>query len=213
MKKISRFKRSVRCFLFAAWVMAVLVWLCVLYDRFLLPSAQKVCESRTVAFINERMAEALENAIKENGINTSKLFLYEKNKEGRAVFLSTDTAAANRLCADTAQRLSRTLAKGENNVIYIKSGAFTGLSLLSESGPDIPVKISVIGDAKADCKTEVKGVGLNNVYYCIYIEINARAAAYNPLLNNEINITRRILLADAVYSGEVPSAVLPAAIR
>ncbi|MBQ6555186.1 MAG: hypothetical protein IJL89_08140, partial [Firmicutes bacterium] len=148
--------------------------------------------------------------LKENGIKTANLLKYEKNRDGRVVFAGTDTAAVNTLCADTAQRLSAALNEQADNVICIKSGAFTGLSMLSETGFDVPVRIKSTGDAQADCVTEVKGVGINNVSFRLYIAISARAAAYNPLLNREITVTRRILLADAVYSGEVPDTVLSA---
>ena len=207
MRKKVKTSTKIKLFLYALAAFAVFAGLCALYDRFLLPSAELVCESEAVTYINRCIGEAFAQAADENGIKTSDLLIYERNRDGRVVFAGADTAAVNALCADTARKLSEMLNKQADNVIYIKSGAFTGLSMLSETGFDVPVRIRNTGDARADCRTEVSGVGINNVSFRLYITVSARAAAYNPLLNREITVTRRILLADAVYSGEVPDTL------
>ena len=50
-------------------------------------------------------------------------------------------------------------------IYYIPLGVVTGNCILSNFGPKVPVKMSVIGNVDSDLKTKLEDSGINNVYY------------------------------------------------
>ena len=191
-------------FILAAAVFTVL--LCVMYSRFILPPALEVSKNRTVTYVNERMDEAVNRAADELGHDAGAFCTVTHDGSGQISSIAADSMAVNRFCALSAKYLSQALNSSENTV-YVKLGTLTGLPLLADIGPRVRVKIRCTGGAEADYDTEVKSVGINQVSFRLFINMQAGAEAYSPLVCSSTVIKRKIMLADTVYAGKVPDTL------
>ena len=99
--------------------------------------------------------------------------------------------------------------KLKNGVIYeIPSGIIFNNGLLSNLGPKVPVKISLIGDIVTDIVTDIKEYGINNALIQIGIKVKVNEQVILPFATNEISIETNIPLIIKMVKGEVPSYYL-----
>ena len=185
---------------------ALTVFLFFMYDRYILPPALEVSRNLSLTYVNGCINDAVISAESELGREISSICSVSRGSDGAIKDITADGMAVNRFCALTAANLSSALNSSEN-AVYIKLGELTGIPLFSNLGPEIPIKIKCTGGAAADYDTEVKSVGINQVSFTLFININAQIDTYSPFVSNRINVSRKIMLANALYAGNVPQAL------
>ena len=178
--------------------------ICLLYNTFILPRALMVTKNTVLAYVNICIARCVQAAAPNGEMRDVCDIGY--GADGRIISVTADGMAVNRICADIAERLSCMLADGESRV-YIGLGALTGVPFLADKGPRIPVGVSCTGGVTADYETGVKSIGINQVAFCLYINVHTDIQAYNPVVNSLISLDKRIMLAEVVYAGNVPDVV------
>ena len=177
-----------------------------LYNTFILPQALTVTKNAVIAYTNACINSCVQNAAAAEGNNIKNICDIKYGSDGKIMSIAADGMAVNRFCGNAAQELSGRLADGKSRV-YIKLGSITGIPFLADKGPSIPVKISCGGSVTANYDTDIKSIGINQVSFCLFINIHADIRAYSPLINEITVFDRRIMLADIVYSGAVPNVV------
>ena len=90
-------------------------------------------------------------------------------------------------------------------VCEIKGGSLLGETLLSNTGPSIPIKLSFIGEVLTSIRTNVKSYGINNAYLEVNIEVQVTERITMPILTKNVTITKDIPIAMKVIQGKVPS--------
>ena len=73
-------------------------------------------------------------------------------------------------------------------ICEIPFGLTTGSSLLSNIGPKIPVKISLIGDVSTNFSTEVVEYGINNALLKVLVNISVTTRVILPISTVDLNI-------------------------
>lgn len=205
---MKKFAKRVKLFLFYFIVLVLTIAACTAYDRFVLPSASRVCKNLAVTEINKNITQTIQEIIKQKDIDFKDFCMLEYDKYGIVSSVITDSVAVNDFCSTVADRLSERLNNSKDNTIYVKSGLFTGVSMLSDKGFNIPVKLYCTGSAMADYEIETESVGINQVNVRLWLKLETTINTYNPLLNNEINLTRKVLLTNIVYAGKVPDRLI-----
>lgn len=80
-----------------------------------------------------------------------------------------------------------------------------GTKILSGRGPDIPIKMSTVGNVETDLVSQFSEAGINQTLHRIYLNVNCKVTILTPFDSIEETITNQVLLAEAVIMGEVPS--------
>ena len=95
--------------------------------------------------------------------------------------------------------------KLKEGIIYeFSTGIVFGNPLLSNIGPKIPVKISLIGEAISNISTEVTNYGINNALIQVYVNLNIQEQVILPFFKEHINIKTKIPVALKIVTGTVP---------
>ena len=83
-----------------------------------------------------------------------------------------------------------------------------GNSLLSNIGPKIKIRLSLLGDITSNIETEVKPYGINNAYIemRIYLEVTARIIL--PFVSEKVVISNVIPISMNVVQGSVPDGYI-----
>ena len=115
-----------------------------------------------------------------------------------------NTALINRFCTDISICATNELQKYPKEMIRIPIGAATGVSLLANKGPSIPFTLQPISAVKTDYQTEFVSVGINQINYKIWLTLSMDMKVVNPLYQEKITLSRKIMLCDLVFSGKVP---------
>lgn len=170
------------------------------------------------------------NDIVINDLKTDSLFTTLQNEEGDIQSIDFDTGNVNQLLNDISQNVLkyfRLIEKGETaNLDFVKrvlpgshkiedgiimeipTGLITGNSLLSNIGPKIPVKISMIGDLDSNVSTSVDKYGINNAIITINVNIDVSQRVILPTYTKKITISNQIPIAMKVIQGVVPNYYL-----
>ena len=97
------------------------------------------------------------------------------------------------------------IKKLKNGIIYeVPTGIIFNNGLLSNIGPKIPVKLSLVGDITTDIKTNIKEYGINNAIIEISIKVTVTEQVVIPFNKKDVIIEADIPLAIRLVKGEVP---------
>lgn len=100
-------------------------------------------------------------------------------------------------------------SKLRNGIIYeIPILASSKNIFLSNIGPKIPVKLSIIGDVTSNITTSVKEYGINNALIEVGVVINATSMINLPFISKKVTVTNNIPISLKVIQGNIPSYYL-----
>lgn len=162
----------------------------------------------TVDYINEAIKEKIK--IKE----MNDIITVVTNKEGEIIAVDFNTNNINEnlvVITDEIQKKIKTLErfnsnyiKKENNVFYIPSGLFSGIPIISNLGPKIPIKIFMEGNVISNVKTDISEYGINNVLLKLYIQTQTKINVVLPFITKEAKVIIDIPIAMKVIQGKIP---------
>lgn len=89
-------------------------------------------------------------------------------------------------------------------ITYIPFGITTGSSLLSNLGPYIPVRLSLIGDVVTGFSTDVIEYGINNALIKLMIDVKVDTRVILPIVSEKVNVTASIPIAMKIVQGKIP---------
>ena len=78
------------------------------------------------------------------------------------------------------------------------------MELFANWGPDIPFSMEPKGAAEVDYETKMESSGINQMHFQIWINISLEIRIVNPLHEESIPMTRKIMLVDTVFGGDIP---------
>ena len=61
------------------------------------------------------------------------------------------------------------------------------------------------GDTTVDYETEFTSAGINQTNYKIWLTVNITISLVNPIYDRNISMNRKIMLADTIIKGDLPS--------
>ncbi len=173
------------------------------------------------------------------------LFTITKDSNGEIKSIDFNSNVVNKFLTETTNSIQinlRNIEKGEidalefsdsvlvdydkknlkNGIIYeVSSGLIFNNALLSNIGPKIPVKISLLGDATSNVSSKVKNYGINNALIEVFVNISIKEKVILPFYKKTIKIDSKVPVAIKLVTGTVPkyyvsginSSTLPLAIN
>lgn len=128
-----------------------------------------------------------------------------KDANGNISMISSNVITINEIISDVAIKIQEELNKKENSSFKIKLGSLTGTRILSGRGPDINIKLQVIGNLDTDLRSEFEEAGINQTLHRMYLQVECNVIILTPFKTTEEKITNQVLLAEAVIIGTTPN--------
>ena len=91
-----------------------------------------------------------------------------------------------------------------DKVYYVPYGVIYGSSILSNLGPKIPFKISLVGSTNNETKINIDEYGINSSKVEVVLNINFKMMVLLPFKSKEIVINKTIILDSKIIQGKVP---------
>ena len=96
--------------------------------------------------------------------------------------------------------------KISKGIIYeIPTGVIFNNSLLSNLGPKVPVKLSIIGDIVSTINTKVTNYGINNAIIEVSVLVEVEELVILPITTKKIKVETSIPVAIKLIQGTVPN--------
>ena len=93
----------------------------------------------------------------------------------------------------------------DKGIIYrIPTGVVFGNTILSNIGPKIPVKFSLIGSVNSNINTKITNYGINNALIEVYVDLSVELEVILPIMTDEIIVTSSIPIAVKLIQGSIP---------
>lgn len=204
-RRRSRGKRRKR--LLRAAVFALLILLAVMgfehkisvFSRNYFPSFARQVTSKAVC-------EAVEGVLAQGGYTYGD-FAVVKYASGKVAAVETDTANINVLKSRVVAAAEEKAEEIHNSVMYIPLGAFTGLSLISNYGPKIPLSYCLTGSFSAELVSSFETAGFNQTLHRISLTVTAEIVTASVDFDDTLTFKTNFEVAQSVIVGEIPSTV------
>ncbi len=139
-------------------------------------------------------------------LNIENLVQYEKDQEGRIAAYRVNTPLINQVTAEAAEAVQGELKRLADLPFDVPLGALSGSTILSNSGPRLPVRLTPTGTVAIDIQQEFKGEGINQTRHRIWLKATAQMQIILPLTTREVVVTQELPLSETVIIGPVPDA-------
>ncbi len=197
---------------FSLTILCIFIWLIYLFilqfENEVLPTAIKVSQKYATNIISQEINKSVERTITSLRLHTNDFFNKNVNKDTNKTYLDVDTILINNVCAKVSDELSKNLKNINDTKIDLPIGVFSGISAFSEFGPPFTVSLSSIGDAIVDYETNFQSVGINQINFQVYLNINCSISIINPMYKKDIDVSRKLMLVNTIFDGEVPKTYL-----
>lgn len=188
--------------------------------------AEAETKKLTILIINKAVTKQLYN------MDVEELFKVTYNKDGEIILIDFDTKKTSKILSNMTSLIElnmRAVEEGkidmlelpENSlsnynmdllskkiICEIPFGLTTGSSLLSNIGPKIPVKISLVGDVSTNFSTEIVEYGINNVLLKVIVNISVTTKVILPITSEDLTINANIPIGMKVIQGKIPNYYL-----
>ena len=148
--------------------------------------------------------KAVYDVLSAEPIRYENIILSDADESGKLNALYTDSAAINLLKTKMSMQITENIRNTDNARVGVPAGAFTGLVLLSEIGPDIFVSLTFDGSVSTNIKSEFISAGINQTMHRVYMVVNANVSLTCPIINYETEFTTEYELCQTVIVGNTP---------
>ncbi|WP_317367953.1 sporulation protein YunB [uncultured Tyzzerella sp.] len=174
------------------------------FEMEVLPTAIKVSQKYATNIISQEINKSVEKIITDLNLHTTDFFYKNVNKDTNKTYLDVDTILINNVCAKVSDELSKNLKNINDTKIELPIGVLSGISAFSDFGPPFTVCLSSIGDATVDYETNFQSVGINQINFQVYLNISCSISIINPMYKKDIDVSRKLMLVNTIFDGEVP---------
>lgn len=165
----------------------------------------EISHMKSKLLANEMINQSVKNTIQKMNIASSDFFIDNASDLNS---ISANTILINDFCANVSDEITKQLMEISDERIKVPLGSATGIDFFSNMGPEIPFSLRPEGTTEVDYETGFESVGINQVNFKIWINVNLVVQIVNPLRKEKMILTRKIMLVDTVISGQVPNQYL-----
>ena len=187
--------------------------------------AEAETKKLTILIINKAVTKQLYN------MDAEELFKVTYNKDGEIILIDFDTKKTSKILSNMTSLVElnmRAVEEGKIDMIELPEnslsnynmellskkiiceipfGLTTGSSLLSNIGPKIPVKISLVGDVSTNFSTEIVEYGINNALLKVIVNISVTTKVILPITSEDLTINANIPIGMKVIQGKIPNQI------
>lgn len=160
------------------------------------------------AFARQSAADAVSRAVEQ--VLSEDDYGYEhfakiEYANGRPVSVATDAAAINAFKSRVVAEAEKECEKIHNSTMHIPLGAFTGLSLIANSGPKIPLSYCLTGSFAAELESRFEAAGLNQTIHHIRLVVTCEIVSASVDCKDTMTFTTDFEIAQSVIVGDIPT--------
>lgn len=206
--KIVKRKRSKRKKLFVALLIigAIIAAVCIFIKSNVNPMIVTISNERIRALTTDAVSSSVLDVMSENSSVEYLKVTRDDKKNIKSVDMNT--AAIN----DLAQKITLSAQKRINEIgndgIKIPVGSLSGVTLFTGLGPDINIKIYLVGSTQTQIISMFTSAGINQTLHRLYINIAGSVAVAVPGLPSTIKTSTQVLMSEMIIVGEVPPTYL-----
>ncbi|UFT98237.1 sporulation protein YunB [Radiobacillus kanasensis] len=152
--------------------------------------------------VSYQMNTAVENRVQRNIQNRVENFL--KLLEEGKVIGKEELPLDVEVDPESEKGQNMESVQSDPTLVEIPLGVITGIPLLANFGPKIPVDIRFIGFVSTEMETRIEGLNINNLYYESEVHIVVELETIIPFGTDSVMIEQTIPVGRGGVMGDVP---------
>lgn len=173
------------------------------------PMIVLISREKIRALTYDAVANAVLNVM--TTINDEELMTITRDNNDDIKNVTINTQKIN----DLAQNITIAAQKNINTIgedgIKIPVGSLSGVTLFTGLGPNINIKIYLVGSTRTQIQSVFSESGINQTLHRLLFNIDGSIAIAVPGLPSTINTTTQVVMCETIIIGEVPPTYLNAA--
>ena len=136
--------------------------------------------------------------------NYDSMFTVEKDSDGNVSMIQMNMYRVNIIISDIAYYIQEQMKKPENSSVSIPIGNLLGIDLFSGYGPNVKMRVVLLGSVETDLRSEFIAKGINQTLHRVYLQIDCPVQILSSYKTIEEKISNQFLLAENVIVGRIP---------
>lgn len=162
-------------------------------------TAKAVAVNAVATKINQALREGI-----YDGQLEGPLLDVQRDADGTIQYIETNSRLVNKLVLSFSAKMEENYNLHDTMVIPVNLGVLTGSSILSQLPVTTNVKVMPLSLTKFQAETEFVTEGINQTRYKVYCSVTSTVQILAPFSKETAEITRKVLLAEAIIIGDVP---------
>lgn len=191
------------------WVLIVfLIILCTLVHCFEKKAAvfgKSYLPNFAQRITTEAVSGAVERELTKLDLSYGDLVKLSRDKNGSVQSIETDSVKINIIKERITKAAQDEVVKIKHSKMKVPLGAFTGLTLLSNSGPQIPLTFCLTGSFDAHIESSFENAGINQTIHHIKLVVTSKIVTASVDYDKEIVFDTDYELAQSVIVGQIPT--------
>lgn len=206
--KVVKKKRSKRkilfvvLFIFSSIVAAVAIF--IKYN--VTPMIVTLSEERVRSLTADAVSLAVVDVMSKNNDVEYLQITRDENQNIKSV--SVDGKAVTVLAEQIALTAQQYITDVGNDGIKIPLGSLSGFTLLTGLGPDIIMKVYLVGSTYSQLTSVFSSAGINQTLHRLYFTIHGNIAVAVPGIPSTLKVSAQVLMGETLIVGEVPPTYL-----
>jgi len=167
----------------------------------------QIAVSDAVDLVNSAVNDSVSDIISEGDYGFDYFVDLSKDESGNITAIASNMSHINALSTEILERVMRSADDGTLNV-GIPMGNLLGISLLTDTGPEINVEVVMLTSSRTDFKSVVQSAGINQSEYQLMLEVTIDIDVMVPWATESATTVTEVLIADTVIVGGVPQTYL-----
>ena len=157
-------------------------------------------EAKRLATIiaNDQTTKVMQN------YNYDSMFAVEKDIDGNVSMIQMNIYKVNIIISDIAYYIQEQMKKPENSSVSIPIGNLLGIDLFSGYGPNVKMRVVLLGSVETDLRSEFISKGINQTLHRVYLQIDCPVQILSSYKTMEEKVSNQFLLAENVIVGRIP---------
>ena len=136
--------------------------------------------------------------------NYDSMFTIEKDAEGNVSMIQMNMYRVNIIISDIAYYIQEQMKKPENSSVSIPISNLLGIDLFSGYGPNVKMRVVLLGSVETDLRSEFIAKGINQTLHRVYLQIDCPVQILSSYKTIEEKVSNQFLLAENIIVGRIP---------
>ena len=203
-KKVSTKKKLIIVFtIILLIIISILLYLHYVVNPIIIDASEAKVRSLTQSAVES----AVYDVIKDEYLY-SDLIEIIKDSNNDIQMISANAYKINLLSKEILNSAQNNLTTLGEQGIEIGIGTFTGITLFTDKGPKVSIKLSPIGTIYTRFHSEFTSAGINQTNHSIYLYVQTDVSLILPTDTKMISTTTEVLLTESIIQGKIPDTYL-----
>ena len=209
--KIVKPKRSKRKILFVVlFILGSIVAAAAIFVKYnVTPMILALSEERVRSLTADAVSLAVVDVMSQNN-DVDYLNIVRDEKEN-IKSVSIDGKAVTVLAEKIALTAQQYITDVGSDGIKIPLGSLSGLAMFTGIGPDINMKVYLVGSTRSQLTSVFSEAGINQTLHRLYFTIHGNIAVAVPGIPSTVKVSAEVLIGETLIVGEVPPTYLHSA--